>query len=128
MPKKISYAANRGWNGVDTSGLVTLEYENFLAQCVAAKDSASPSFFSIQGDAGYIYSSSPPNELTSFELALNGREVEKFSLNKFSHRMIHEFINFGEIFERGDYSAVERGLKTSLDVMKVLDAAKSNHF
>ena len=125
LPKKISYAANHGWNGVDTSGIVTLEYENFFAQCVGAKDSASPSFMSIQGDGGYIYSASPPNELTSFELCIRGGEVQKFSLNKFAHRMIHEFVDFAEIFERGDYSAVERGLKISLDVMRVVDCAKN---
>ena len=125
LPKKISYVANRGFNGVDTSGIVTLEYENFLAQCVGAKDSGSPSFLSVQGDGGYIFSASPPNELNSFELCLRGQEIQKFSLNEFAHRMVHEFVDFGEIFERGDYSAVERGLKTSLKVMKVVDAANN---
>ncbi|MBR4903098.1 MAG: Gfo/Idh/MocA family oxidoreductase [Selenomonadaceae bacterium] len=121
MPKKISYVANYGFNGVDTSGIVSLEYENFLAQCIAAKDSASPSFLSIQGDGGYILAHGTPNELNSFDLAIRGEEVQKFALNKFKHRMIHEFVDFGEIFERGDYSAVEKGLKISLDVMKVVE-------
>ena len=126
LPKNISYAANFGFNGVDTSGIVTLEYENFLAQCTGAKDSGSPCFLSIQGDGGYIYSTSPPNELNSFDLAIRGEELKTFALNKFPHRMVHEFVDFGEIFERGDYSAVERGLKTSLDVMKVVDTCKKN--
>lgn len=126
LPKNVSYAANFGFNGVDTSGVAILEYENFLAQCVGAKDSASPCFLSIQGDGGYIYSTSPPNELNSFDLSVRGAEIETFALNKFNHRMIHEFVDFGEIFGRGDYSAVERGLKISLDVMKVVDACKKN--
>ncbi len=121
LPKKISYAANFGWNGIDTSGTASLEYENFFAQCTGAKDSASPCFLSIQGDGGYIFSFDPPNELNSFELAVRGAEVQKFSLNKFDHRMVHEFVDFAEIFERGDYAAVERGLKISLDVMTVVD-------
>lgn len=121
LPKKISYAANLGWNGVDTSGIVTLEYKNFIAQCVAAKDSASPSFLSIQGDNGYILVHGTPNELNSFDLAVRGEDVQHFELNKFPHRMIHEFIEFGEIFERENYSAVENGLKISLDVMTVAE-------
>lgn len=126
LPKKISYTANIGWNGVDISGVVSLEYENFLAQCVAAKDSASPSFLSIQGDGGYILVHGTPNELNSFDLAIRGQDVQKFSLNKFDHRMIHEFVEFAEIFERGDFAAVERGLETSLNVMTVAEqAAKS---
>lgn len=127
LPKKISYTANIGFNGVDTSGVALLEYENFLAQCVGAKDSGSPCFLSIQGDGGYIYSTSPPNELNSFDLAVRGEEVKTFALNKFPHRMIHEFVDFGEIFARGDYSAVERGLETSLNVMTVVDACKKNN-
>lgn len=122
LPKKVFYHANFGWNGVDTSGVVTLEYENFLAQCTGAKDSGSPSFLSIQGDGGYILAHGTPNELNSFELKIRGEEVKQFSLNKFKHRMIHEFVEFGEIFERGDYSAVKRGLEISLNVMTVVDA------
>ena len=121
LPKKVSYVDNRGFNGVDTSGIVSLEYENFLAQCIGAKDSASPSFLSIQGDGGYILVRDAPNELNSFELAVRGEEVQTFSLNKFNHRMIHEFVEFGETFERDDYSAVESSLKISLDVMKVVE-------
>ena len=124
LPKKISYVANRGWNGIDTSGIATLEFDGFIAQCTAAKDSGSPSFFSVQGDGGYIRSTSPPNEMTSVELVIRGAEPEIFARNEFAHRMIHEFVDFGEIFERGDYSAVERGLKVSLDVMTVLDATR----
>ena len=54
-----------------------------------------------------------------------GEEVRKVALNKFPHRMIHEFVEFGETFENKDYKKVEDGLKVSLDVMKVAeDAAK----
>lgn len=122
LPKKVFYHANFGWNGVDTSGIVTLEYENFLAQCTGAKDSGSPSFLSIQGDAGYILANGTPNELRTFELKIRGEEIKTFSLNKFNHRMTHEFVEFGEIFERKDYSAVECELETSLNVMTVVDA------
>ncbi len=120
-PQSVSYAANRGFNGVDTSGVVTLEYETFIAQCVGAKDSASPCFLNIQGDGGYIYSTSPPNELNSFELSVRGEDVQTFALNKFNHRMVHEFVDFGEIFEQKNYAAVESYLNTSRDVMTVVD-------
>ena len=120
-PQSVSYAANRGFNGVDTSGVVTLEYETFIAQCVGAKDSASPCFLNIQGDGGYIYSTSPPNELNSFELSVRGEDVQTFALNKFNHRMINEFIDFGAAFEQKNYAAVESYLNTSRDVMTVVD-------
>ena len=121
LPKNVFYKANRGFNGVDTSGIVLLEYENFLAQCTAAKDSASPSFMIIQGDNGYILANGTPNELNSFDLVVRGEDIQKFSLNKFNHRMIQEFVDFGEIFKQKNYSAVEKGLKFSLNVMKVAE-------
>lgn len=128
MPKRVFYFANRGWNGIDTSGIVTLEYENFIAQCIAAKDSESLPLLSIQGENGYIAVHDTPNELGIFALTLRGKEdVKIFSLNKYKHRMIHEFVEFGETFERGDYSAVKHGLKISYNVMKVAtSAAKSS--
>ena len=121
LPKNVFYKANRGFNGVDTSGIAFLEYEKFLAQCVAAKDSGSPSFMIIQGDNGYISANGAPNELNSFELFVRGEDVQKFSLNKFNHRMVHEFVDFGEIFEQKNYPAVESGLQTSLNVMRVAE-------
>ena len=121
LPKNVIYKANRGFNGVDTSGIILLEYEKFLAQCTAAKDSASPSFMIIQGDNGYISAKGAPNELNSFDLSVRGEDIQKFSLNKFNHRMIHEFVDFGEIFKQKNYSAVKKGLQTSLNVMKIAE-------
>jgi len=124
LPKKISYQKNLGWNGVDTSGVVSLAYDNFLAQCIAAKDSASPSFMSIQGDGGYILAHGTPNELNSFELAVRGEEIKTFALNNSNHRMINEFVDFAKIFEQKNYDAVENYLKISLNVMKVAEQCK----
>ena len=125
LPKKINYTANFGFNGVDTSGILILEYENFIASCIAAKDSASPSFILIQGENGYIKVDGTPNIFGSVEINLRGEDVKIFNENKFENRMVHEFIEFGNIFEEKNYSAVEEYLKTSLDVIKILDMATS---
>lgn len=54
-PKALHSYRNYGFNGVDTSGTVIMEYDGFLAVCSAAKDSTSPSFASIQGTQGCIW-------------------------------------------------------------------------
>ena len=120
LPKKISYTANRGFNGVDTSGVLILEYENFIASCIAAKDSASPSYFLIQGDNGYIKIDSAPNVFKNVEINLRG-EIKNFDKNQFENRMVSEFIDFGKIFEEKNYAAMENYLKNSLDVMKIIE-------
>ena len=119
LPKKISYNANRGFNGVDTSGILILEYENFKASLTAAKDSASPSYFMIQGDNGYIKVDSAPNVFKNVEINLGG-EIKKFDKNLYENRMVSEFIEFGNIFEEKNYAAMENYLKNSLDVMKII--------
>ena len=124
LPKTVSYQKNLGWNGVDTSGVVALTYDNFLAQCIAAKDSASQSFLSIQGENGYILAHGTPNELSSFDFYLRGDEVKTFALNNTNHRMINEFIDFATIFEQKNYDAVENYLKISLNVMKVAEQCR----
>lgn len=125
IPRKVIYTANFGYNGVDTSGILILEYENFLASCVAAKDSGSPSYFLIQGEKGYIKVDGTPNVFGSVEINLRGDNVKIFNQNQFENRMVHEFIDFGNIFETENYAAVEEYLKTSCDVIKILEMTNS---
>lgn len=125
--RRISYTANHGFNGVDTSGILIFEYENFIASCIAAKDSASPSHFTIQGENGYIKVDGTPNIFANVEINLRGEQVKRFNLNQFENRMVHEFIEFGEIFETKNYSAVEEYLKISLGVIKILETAVNSN-
>ena len=124
-PRSANYFPNRGFNGVDTSGILILDYEKFTAVCIAAKDSASPPYFVIQGENGYIKVDATPNIFNSVEINLRGEETKIFNKNQFENRMVHEFIDFGNIFETENYAAMEGGLKTSLDVMKILELANS---
>ena len=54
MPTSCEYIANVGYNGIDTSGIVILKYEDMIAVCVGAKDCSSPNCAYIQGDEGTI--------------------------------------------------------------------------
>ncbi|MGM9947346.1 Gfo/Idh/MocA family protein [Floccifex sp.] len=53
-PLNSIYYANKGYNGIDTSGVVILQYPDFVATCAGAKDSASDIFAMIQGDTGCL--------------------------------------------------------------------------
>ena len=125
-PEEVNYTANIGFNGVDTSGVAILKYKDFFATAIAAKDSESPCFALIQGEKGYIKTLGKPNELPGFEFNLRGSDkIEKFELNKFSHRMVHEFKNFAEIYNKKDFSAMQKGLENSLNVIKTAEKARS---
>ena len=123
-PKSASYTANIGFNGIDTSGILTLRYDGFAATAVAAKDSDSPSFFMIQGESGWIRADGTPNELASFTGGLRGRQEKSYALNCHEHRMVPEFEAMRDIFARKDYLSVEEGLQTSRTVMAVMEKAR----
>ena len=54
MPKKVQYYPNLAENGVDTSGILIMEYPDFQAVCTTAKDSTSDPFVIIQAEDGTI--------------------------------------------------------------------------
>lgn len=53
-PKAVHYYPNRHANGIDTSGILILEYPNFVCQCTAAKDSSAHNSAQIIGTEGSI--------------------------------------------------------------------------
>ena len=123
-PKSASYTANIGFNGIDTSGILTLRYDGFAATAAAAKDSDSPSFFMIQGESGWIRADGTPNELASFTVGLRGRQEKSYALNCHEHCMVPEFEAMRDIFARKDYLSVEEGLQTTRTVMAVMEKAR----
>lgn len=53
-PMLVSYHPNLYRNGIDTSGILLLEYPDFICQCTGAKDCAAPGSVQLIGDAGRI--------------------------------------------------------------------------
>ena len=124
-PQKVSYNANIGFNGIDTSGVVTLQYPDFFALAIGAKDTESPGYVTIQGEKGYIKVTDTPNELRSFEMNIRGSGVTAhYALNKYSHRMVHEFKEFAEIFVTKNYDKVKQGLDVSLAVLETAENSR----
>ncbi len=121
-PEQVHYMANVGFNGVDVSGIVTLQYGDFLACCSGAKDSASPGFLLIQGEDGFIRVNSAPNVLSSFEISVQGK-MEQQQCNLYEHRMVHEFLEFVDLYERKDFAKMLAGLKISCDVIYTAEQA-----
>lgn len=63
MPKHVQYFANIE-KQVDTSGILVLEYENFKAVCIGAKDCEAPSSAIIEGENGYLKAIGPASVLS----------------------------------------------------------------
>lgn len=122
-PKDIRYIANIE-RGIDTSGILTMQYDDFKCVCVAAKDCKAPVSINIQGDKGYIHSDEPANVYGSFSFAYNNEEAKKMNFNTDKPRMYHELKRFFNMLKADDKKGFSKVNQHTLNVMKVLDEAR----
>lgn len=124
-PKDVHYIANIE-KGIDTSGILTMEYDGFKVVSIAAKDCAAPYTNCIQGNLGCIYTNSPLYTLTDFNYQLNKQDSVHYDLAGKSHRMKHEFVSFLDMFNNKDFTKMNEYLNHSLEVMKVISKARED--
>lgn len=122
-PKRVNYAANIE-RGIDTSGILTMDYESFKAVCIAAKDCGAPARYVIQGTKGYILQKTTANICGSVTFHANSGEEEYFNLNGKRPRQAAEFETFARAIDAGDQELCHRMLDTSLAVSRVLTKAR----
>jgi predicted dehydrogenase len=122
-PSGAQYTPNRGFNGVDTSGVAVLSYDGFFAEAVGAKDSASPGFFLVQGEQGWLRADGAPNELPQVTVCIGGQE-KTYQENRYAHRMVSEFEAIRDMLSNGDRAQMSAGLARSLAVAETMDALR----
>ena len=122
-PQQVHYAANVE-RGVDTSGILTMDYRSFKAVSVAAKDCGAPARYVIQGVKGYLLQKSTANFCGPLTLHLNDGKEEHYSLNGKRPRCAAEFEAIAHAIAAGDQELCSGMLETSLAVSRVLTAAR----
>lgn len=121
-PKSVRYQANVE-RGVDTSGIMTLDYETFQAVSIAAKDCAAPWNYLIQGTEGYIQQTTPANFCYDVKLHLNNG-MEKIHANNPESRLEPEFTFFAQQIASGDRTRCYEMLDHSVKVSRVQTQAR----
>lgn len=109
--------------GIDTSGVIVLEYDGFVSQNTGAKDCRGENFFQIEGEDGYIYI---PGGVSSLEEI---RVVTKAGTEVF--RTPHETDLWGwevkalaQILGSDAFTHLSAGLDTMLDVISTIETAR----
>ena len=122
-PKSFTYTANIE-RGIDTSGVLVMDYDNFKAVCIGAKDCQVLTASTIQGDKGNIFMEIPVNTIDAYVINYNNGDgsVETFDEDK--HRMIYEFENFIEIIDSKDFERAAEMLKISEIVTQILQTGR----
>ena len=139
-PKGEHYYPNIGYNGIDTSGTLILEYDGFSAVCTGAKDSDSPCFVIVQGEKGCFRIDGKPNvapnltvEYLCGEKYAEQRDAtgallrpvirEEFVPKPVHHRMTKEFKDFAKMIDEKDFRKAKEYARESLTVMKIVERA-----
>ena len=104
--------------GIDTSGVIDLDYPGFRAVNVCAKDCGAPCSVLIEGTDGYIRSDTPPNACGPVTLHLNDGAEETFD-RSLPVMWEGEFREFERQLAEGDLDECYRQLDESLVVSRV---------
>lgn len=121
-PQFIKYYANIE-KGIDTSGVLILDYGKTKAVCIGAKDSTAAIRSTIQGNKGSIIVNGPTNVIDFYDKQLNKEPSQRIDRKVHVHRMYEEFKKFNEIIKTHNMDFVEKMLNHSEKVMKVVEAA-----
>ena len=123
-PVKAHYAANK-FGPIDTSGVVLLEYPDFVCQCTGAKDTWGENIVQLQGEDGYIVITGGSNGLTGIRLVT--REGEEFSGEAAPFgRWREEMAALCRIVQSGDRADCERRMEWTLATMRTIDRLRAD--
>lgn len=120
-PLNVHYYPNIE-RGVDTSGLLVLEYKDVKVSCMGAKDCHGLKQSVIQGDKGMLFIDGATGSLDRIELTLSGETNELESTQKL-HRMATEFIAFSKMIEQHDLEEAKKRMEHSKLVIEVMENA-----
>ena len=123
-PLASIYMANIGHNGIDTSGVVTMDYGSFKAVCTGAKDCSARNGIMIQGTKGWIEVPNRPGFIENVTLHLNQNNTDTVIDVAKERPYIKEFRRMVEVWEADDRKQVDTWLQASLDTMAVLDTSR----
>ena len=122
-PKSVRYFPNRHESGVDTSGMLVLEYGDFVCQCMGAKDCAAQNGVQLIGEDGHMVIT--PSASNCQSVALNLRGQESVCLHLPENPWYHEVQALGRLIAARDYGACYAALEVTRQVVEVLEKARA---
>ena len=123
-PFSAQYYPSRGGNGIDTAGLAVLQYDNFAAASLAAKDSSGEMGSVIQGPGGALILHGGTNGLDEVYSVIGG--VRTDAPKQTRHRMAYEFAAFARILREDDRRAAAAARERTMAVMEMVDELHEN--
>lgn len=121
-PQDVHYFPNMQ-RGIDTSGILILQYDGFHAVCVGCKDTKSHNIAQIQGENGYITLNSETGLCANYSITTkDGTRVPAIKHNDL--RLYYEVKDFLRVMREHDHKTCDQWLAHSCDVMEIYETAR----
>lgn len=121
MPKKIQYFPNISEIAhIDTSGVLIMQYDDFISTNSGAKDTWGENYFLIEGEKGYIYAEGGSCSLRNLKVVTKETE-ERFWGQEDEERWNYEMKNLTELLLSDDYDTIYKKLDITLDTVEVME-------
>lgn len=124
-PKSVNYLPNIE-RDIDTSGILTMDYGNFKAVAIGAKDCMAPVVTSIQGDKGNLVVNRPVNRFRKYTYTENRKDGIDFEFDEQTHAMYYEFKEFIDMIDNHDLERAYAMLEISGITAKILNDARNS--
>lgn len=125
-PKTVKYYANKLENGCDSSGVLIMEYEGFIATSIIAKDSFTENRCTVEGCDGTLFVDDDCFRFPNVRFRKNKKDDGELIDTLKIDGMVNEFHYFMKTYQAGDfetcYSDIERS-RVAIEVLK--EAAQS---
>lgn len=122
-PQGATYAPNMQ-RGVDTSGVLTLDYGEMKAVCAAAKDCQGPNRTLLTGERGWMELQGPLSSGPGYQITLRTGEVLRREFPPESHRLAPEFRAFRDMVDNVRLDRAEEFLGISAAAAEILERVR----
>lgn len=121
MPHKVKAFSTKLHNGFEGSGIVLMQYEDYVAEAVYSKitESVNPSVF--MGEDGSIIINSA-NHPDTVEIHFRNGSTERIPYEPLANNMVYEVREFIRLIAENEIA--HRYLQYSLDTIRVMDEAR----
>ncbi len=123
-PNTATYYPNLAENGIDTSGVLVLDYGGFVATLHACKDNKGQNFVQIQGENGYVYAPTVSSTLSEGFTVYADGEARSFNEQTEENVLYYELNDFISIYKAGDRSVCDTMLAQSLLVAGLMETTR----
>ena len=123
-PEKAVYFPNMA-EQIDTSGILVMQYPDFVSTNTGAKDTWGENFYLIEGEKGYIYAEGGSCSLRNLRVVTKDSE-EMYRGQEDEERWNYEIKHLTKILLDDDYDTIYKKLEITLDTVEIIEKVRKD--